>query len=52
VDGARLLNRAPSILQLDEDIAKLDALLSVLATRFQIDLSKLEGPAGRPAPIR
>lgn len=42
----------PTTSELDEDIAKLDALLSELATRFQIDLSKLEGPAGRPAPIR
>lgn len=42
----------PSPNQLDDDISKIEAALTEIATRLQIDLSKLEGPAGRPDPIR
>lgn len=43
---------SPTPAELEADLAKLDAVLRELATRFRIDLSKPEGPAGRPDPIR
>ncbi len=42
----------PTTAELEADLAKLDAVLSELAARFQVDLSKPDGPAGRPGPIR
>lgn len=42
----------PTPAELDEDIARLDAALSELAARFQVDLSKPEGPAGWVGVIR
>lgn len=42
----------PTPAELDEDIAKLDAALLELASRFQVDLARLDGPAGNPNAIR
>lgn len=43
---------APTPVEIDQDIVKIDAALVEIATRFSIDLSKLEGPAGSVVPIR
>ena len=43
---------SPSPSQLDHDIASLDRALAAVAARFEVDLSKQDGPAGNPAPIR
>jgi HEPN domain-containing protein len=43
---------APTAAEIDQDIVKIDAALVEIAARFAIDLSKLEGPAGKPDPIR
>ena len=42
----------PTPAELDLDIAKIDAALIEISGRFAIDLTKLDGPAGKPAPIR
>jgi HEPN domain-containing protein len=43
---------APSPAEIDQDIVKIDNALLEIATRFSIDLSELEGPAGKIEPIR
>ena len=43
---------APTPAEIDHDILKIDAALVEIAARFAIDLSKLDGPAGKPDPIR
>ena len=43
---------APTPAEIDLDIVKIDAALVEIAARFAIDLSKLDGPAGKPDPIR
>ena len=43
---------APTPAEIEQDIINIDAGLVEVAARFAIDLSKLEGPAGKPDPIR
>jgi HEPN domain-containing protein len=43
---------APMPAELDEDIVKIDAALVEIAARFAIDLSRIDGPAGKPDAIR
>jgi HEPN domain-containing protein len=43
---------APSPAELDQDIANIDRALAEIAVRFQIDVSKSAGSAGKPDPIR
>ena len=43
---------APSHDELDQDIANIDRALAEIAARFQIDVSKPAGHAGKPDPIR
>jgi hypothetical protein len=43
---------APMTSEIDQDIVTIDAALVEIATRFSINLSKLEGPAGSIEPIR
>ena len=43
---------APTPAEIDQDIVKIDAALVEIAARFAIDLSNLDGPAGKPNPIR
>jgi len=43
---------APSPADLEQDIANIDRALTEIATRFQIDISRSTGPAGKPDPIR
>ena len=43
---------APSPTELDQDIVNIDRALAEIAARFQIDVSKSTGPAGKPDPIR
>lgn len=43
---------APTPADIDQDIVKIDDALVEIAARFAIDLSKLDGPAGKPDPIR
>lgn len=43
---------APTATEIDQDIVKIDAALVEIAARFAIDLSTLDGPAGKPDPIR
>lgn len=42
----------PTPAELDQDIARINAALTELVARFQIDLAMPEGPAGAPKPIR
>lgn len=42
----------PTPAELDLDLAKLDTALAEVATRFKIDLTKPDGPAGNVDPIR
>jgi len=42
----------PTPAELDQDIAKIAAVLTEIVARFQIDLSLPDGPAGKPDPIR
>ena len=42
----------PMPAELDQDIARIDAALTEIVARFQIDLSVPEGPARRTTPIR
>lgn len=46
------LKNPPTPAEVDQYIAKIDLALVEVAARFAIDLSKLEGPAGKPEPIR
>lgn len=43
---------APSRAELDQYIANIDRALAEIAARFQIDVSKSTGSAGKPDPIR
>jgi hypothetical protein len=43
---------APSPDELDQDIANIERALAELVRRFQIDVSRPNGPAGKPDPIR
>ena len=43
---------APSPDELDQDIANIDRALAEIAARFQIDVAKPAGHAGKPDPIR
>lgn len=43
---------APSPAELDQDIANIDRALAEIAARFQVDVSKSAGSAGKPDPIR
>jgi HEPN domain-containing protein len=43
---------APVPAEIEQDIIKIDTALVEIAARFAIDLSKLDGPAGKPDPIR
>lgn len=43
---------APTAAEIDQDIVKIEAALVEIAARFAIDLSKLDGPAGKQDPIR
>ncbi len=43
---------APTPAEIDQDIVKIDDALLEIAARFAIDLSKLDGPAGKSDPIR
>ena len=42
----------PTPAELDKEIAKIDVALTEIASRFQIDLAKLDGAAAKPDPIR
>ncbi len=42
----------PTPAELVQDIAKIDAALTEIVARFQVDLLGPEGPARRTAPIR
>jgi HEPN domain-containing protein len=45
--------RSPPIAaELDADIAKISAALSIVVARFRVDLSKPDAPAGKADPIR
>lgn len=46
------IKSAPTPAEVAQDIVKLDAVLVEIATRFSIDLTKPEGPAGSVGPIR
>lgn len=60
LDGARSLNRNAAYLceQAAEKLiravltAEIDAALTEIVAKFQVDLSVSEGPAGKPEPIR
>jgi HEPN domain-containing protein len=43
---------APDPATIDRDIAKIEAAMVEIASRFAIDLSKNDEPAGKPDPIR
>ncbi len=38
--------------ELDQDLDRVEAALLEISARFEIDLARAEGPAGRPGPIR
>jgi hypothetical protein len=42
----------PTPAELDQDIVRIDAAFTEIVSRFQIDLSMPERPAGKPDPIR
>lgn len=46
------IKQAPTQAEIDRDIIKIDAALREIATRFAIDLSTTDGPAGNQDPIR
>lgn len=46
------IKSAPVPAEIEQDIIKIDTALVEIAARFAIDLSKLDGPAGKPDPIR
>ena len=43
---------SPPVTTLEADLAKLEAILSTIVARFQVDLLQPNAPAGRVAPLR